>query len=285
MDDKLCKKTYEEIDESIVKIELVEPDEQSSENINLNFVDIPSIEVHHSNITVPRCTKRIHYRPLRSPKCKEKEKRFRPIQPKPLHSPLVLRRKLQVPMMNMTTSNHVSNTVPIQKTIQFVTPANVSNKMNSYIGSNNSNVNNSNINNSNVVGSNMNIVNSNTINDSDNIANIQSVIEEDKIDAIVGIQNSTTENNNCDNDSSCNSNTNNNSNTSNSDCSKYSNNIKDASKSHKKSIELFFESMAQTVLNLPKEIQANIKMQICKVVTEAEIQYYHKSQAKSKTKN
>lgn len=43
--------------------------------------------------------------------------------------------------------------------------------------------------------------------------------------------------------------------------------------SHKSSIELFFASMAQTVLNLPREVQADIKMQICKIVTMAEIKY------------
>ncbi|EFN73917.1 hypothetical protein EAG_10021 [Camponotus floridanus] len=43
--------------------------------------------------------------------------------------------------------------------------------------------------------------------------------------------------------------------------------------SHKNSIELFFASMAQTVLNLPREVQADIKMQICKIVTMAEVKY------------
>lgn len=43
--------------------------------------------------------------------------------------------------------------------------------------------------------------------------------------------------------------------------------------SHKSSIELFFASMAQTVLNLPREVQADIKMQICKIVTMAEVKY------------
>ncbi|XP_050444808.1 uncharacterized protein LOC126848179 [Cataglyphis hispanica] len=50
-------------------------------------------------------------------------------------------------------------------------------------------------------------------------------------------------------------------------------NIKITSISHKNSIELFFASMAQTVLNLPREVQADIKMQICKIVTMAEIKY------------
>jgi len=41
----------------------------------------------------------------------------------------------------------------------------------------------------------------------------------------------------------------------------------------KTSIELFFDSMAQTVKKLPPKAQADIKMNICKIVTEAEIQY------------
>lgn len=41
----------------------------------------------------------------------------------------------------------------------------------------------------------------------------------------------------------------------------------------KNSVELFFESMAKTVLNLPTHVQAEIKMEICKVVTMAEIKY------------
>ncbi|KAL6444665.1 hypothetical protein ACFW04_002035 [Cataglyphis niger] len=50
-------------------------------------------------------------------------------------------------------------------------------------------------------------------------------------------------------------------------------NTKITSISHQSSIELFFASMAQTVLNLPREVQADIKMQICKIVTMAEIKY------------
>ncbi|KAI4495228.1 hypothetical protein M0804_001429 [Polistes exclamans] len=44
-------------------------------------------------------------------------------------------------------------------------------------------------------------------------------------------------------------------------------------KDNKGSIELFFESMAQTVLSLPMHVQAQIKMEICKLVTMAEIKY------------
>lgn len=42
----------------------------------------------------------------------------------------------------------------------------------------------------------------------------------------------------------------------------------------KRSIELFFDSMAQTVSKLPAYIQAEIKMEICKLVTKAEISHY-----------
>ncbi|XP_032673388.1 uncharacterized protein LOC116845139 isoform X2 [Odontomachus brunneus] len=39
-------------------------------------------------------------------------------------------------------------------------------------------------------------------------------------------------------------------------------------------IELFFDSMAQSVSKLPAEVQAEIKMEICKLVTRAEIKHY-----------
>lgn len=281
------------MDESIIKVELTES-EQSSENINLNFVEVPSMEGYHSNVTaIPRRPRRLSCRrPLQISKGlqKHKEKRLRPIRPKPFQSTSsILKHKFELPMINMTTlpSNHIiSNMMPIKENIQHVTPPSISNEMNSYIRSNNSNnVNNSNINNSNIVGRNMNIVNSNTINDSNksNTINIQSATEENKINETVKVQNFPAVNNNRNNDS--NSNIDNNSNASNeSNCSKSLHSIKDISKSHKNSIELFFESMAQTVLNLPNEVQADVKMQICKLVTQAEIQHYHKSQAKSMTK-
>lgn len=41
----------------------------------------------------------------------------------------------------------------------------------------------------------------------------------------------------------------------------------------KSSIELFFDSMAQTVKKLPPKAQADIKMNICKIVTETEVRY------------
>lgn len=41
----------------------------------------------------------------------------------------------------------------------------------------------------------------------------------------------------------------------------------------KSGIELFFDSMAQTVKRLPAKAQADIKMEICKLVTEAEVKY------------
>lgn len=42
---------------------------------------------------------------------------------------------------------------------------------------------------------------------------------------------------------------------------------------NKSSIELFFASMAQTVKKFPPKMQADIKMSICKIVTEAEMRY------------
>lgn len=42
---------------------------------------------------------------------------------------------------------------------------------------------------------------------------------------------------------------------------------------NKSSIELFFASMAQTVKKFPPKAQADIKMSICKIVTEAEMRY------------
>lgn len=59
-------------------------------------------------------------------------------------------------------------------------------------------------------------------------------------------------------------------------------NVKSPNKYPVGGIELFFESMAQAVLNLPRHIQAEIKMEICKLVTMAEIKYCG-SQSKRKT--
>ncbi|XP_076377956.1 uncharacterized protein LOC117226944 [Megalopta genalis] len=49
----------------------------------------------------------------------------------------------------------------------------------------------------------------------------------------------------------------------------------------KSSIELFFDSMAQTVKRLPPKAQADIKMNICKIVTEAELRYSGRSTPQS----
>lgn len=49
----------------------------------------------------------------------------------------------------------------------------------------------------------------------------------------------------------------------------------------KSSIELFFESMAQTVKKLPPKAQADIKMNICKIVTETEVRYSGQSKPQS----
>ncbi|XP_063992550.1 uncharacterized protein LOC135170549 [Diachasmimorpha longicaudata] len=47
----------------------------------------------------------------------------------------------------------------------------------------------------------------------------------------------------------------------------------------KTSIELFFDSMAQTVRLLPPIAQAEIKMSVCRIVTEAEVKYSNKKNA------
>ena len=44
-------------------------------------------------------------------------------------------------------------------------------------------------------------------------------------------------------------------------------------KESKSSLELFFDSMAQTVKKLPTKVQADIKMNICRIVTEAEVRF------------
>ncbi|XP_015127093.1 uncharacterized protein LOC107048442 [Diachasma alloeum] len=44
----------------------------------------------------------------------------------------------------------------------------------------------------------------------------------------------------------------------------------------KTSIELFFDSMAQTVRLLPPKAQAEVKMSVCRIVTEAEVKYSNK---------
>lgn len=49
--------------------------------------------------------------------------------------------------------------------------------------------------------------------------------------------------------------------------------IKMQDRNNKDSIELFFESMARTVLSLPMHVQAEIKMEICKLVAMEEIKY------------
>ncbi|XP_015173654.1 PREDICTED: uncharacterized protein LOC107064957 isoform X3 [Polistes dominula] len=49
----------------------------------------------------------------------------------------------------------------------------------------------------------------------------------------------------------------------------------------KSSIELFFDSMAQTVKRLPPKAQADIKMNICKIVTEAEVRFSGQNTAQS----
>ncbi|XP_011310867.1 uncharacterized protein [Fopius arisanus] len=49
----------------------------------------------------------------------------------------------------------------------------------------------------------------------------------------------------------------------------------------KTSIELFFDSMAQTVRLLPPKAQAEVKMSVCRIVTDAEVKYSSKKNAHS----
>jgi len=317
MDDNkkiVCNQTHNEIDKNIVKIEAMESEQNfNPENLDVNFVEVPSMEGNHSDVSTKpkrrtrRCNKsQISALPKHGStdlKLILKKERFRPIRPKPLQSgSSILRHKYGLPMMNMTTLSPnriiVPNTVPIKEKIRYVASSNVSNK-NNCIKPNSSNK----TNNSDVIGS-INIDDSNIVNNSDNsnTVNIPSVIDKNKIDKTVKTQNSNTITNNCKNNSKNNTNntnnsnnnsnssnnnsnsSNNSSNNGNSNYGKDSRTNKEISKFHKNSIELFFESMAQTVLNLPNEVQADIKMQICKIVTKAEIQYCG-SQAKSKTEN
>ena len=47
----------------------------------------------------------------------------------------------------------------------------------------------------------------------------------------------------------------------------------DDEKQMKSGLELFFESMAQTVKKLPSKVQSDIKLDICRIVTEAEVRF------------
>jgi len=265
----VCNQAYEEIDESIVKIETMEPEQNFDPgNVGVNLLGgVLSAEENNSNTTA-KPKRRSRRKKLQSSATSTlRKERFRPIQPKPLQSgSSILRHKFGLsPMMNMSAlaSNRiiVPNTVSMKEKIRYVTPSDISNKTNNCIKLDNS----KNINNLN---------NSNTINNTNNsdTVSILPVTEKNKI--VKAGDSNTIANNNCNN--------NNDNNINNSSSSKDLHTIKTISKSHKNSIELFFESMAQTVLNLPNEVQADIKMQICKIVTMAEIRYCE-LQAKSKT--
>lgn len=284
MDDNkiACNQTYMEIDESIVKIEEMKHEQNfNPENLDINFVEISPAGEYNSNVaTMPkfrsrRCNKSS---PLILPKIHReqrsvlKKERFRPIRPKPLQLvSTVVRHKYGLPpVMNITAlpSNRVL--VPHSVPIKEKCTTDVSNKTNNCIKPNSSN----NINNND--NSNINIVNSDTNNDSNNsnTLNILSGTKENDVHKIVKAEDSNTTSSNCNNNSnSSNTNSSNNSSNDYNNCDKDLHTANAISKSHKNSIELFFESMAQTVLNLPNEVQADIKMQICKIVTMAEIKY------------
>lgn len=245
----VCDKTYKKIDKSQIDIVEIEESEQNfnPEDTDL-FMEVPTLEGNHSNTATKRrrtnCKKSQSLALLKHGHSTDSKltlkDRFRPIRPKPLRLS-VAKHKFELPTMNVATlsSNHVIvHTLPKNR-----------------IGSNSSNSVN-NINNS---------KNSNTM-------NIQPVTKEKKIETVKTRDSNTTANSCNINNSNSNISSNNSENISYSNCNKDLRNIKAISKS-KNSIELFFESMAQTVLNLPKEVQADIKMQICKIVTNAEIRY------------
>lgn len=58
--------------------------------------------------------------------------------------------------------------------------------------------------------------------------------------------------------------------------------VEDDEKLMKSSLELFFDSMAQTVKKLPSKAQADIKLDICRIVTEAETRFSKNIQGKNK---
>jgi len=272
-----CDKTYKEIDESQINIVKIEPMESKQnfnlQNIDLSFVEVPSLEGYHSNTaTKPKCRRRNckksqsltlpkHGHPMDSMLILKD--RFRPIRPKPLRLS-VSKHKYDLPTLSSNLVI-VHNTVPIKKKFRYIIPSDISNKIKNSIESNSSNSVN-----------NINGDNSNTV-------NIQLETKENKIET----QDSNTVTDsycNINGNSNTNINSNNSKNISYSNCNKDLHSIKATSHPNKNSIELFFESMAQTVLNLPNEVQANIKMQICKIVTNAEIRYCE-SQMKIKTEN
>lgn len=277
MDKIVCNEMTYEIDESIVKIEAMEPEQNfNPENLDVNFM--PSTEESYPHVTVimpkrrnnnkNKITRHCNKSQTILPKHDSKPKmiilkrpvdRFRPIRPKPLQAgSSVLRNKLASPVSSVTLSQPTRIVIPStmpskEKVLRYPTSSDVSNKLNNSIKSNSSG------NDGNIIDDNSIIVSSNTSNSNNSsTVNILSVGDDNKIEKT---EKSCTTTNSKKYDS-----TNSNSNSKNL-------RTKAISRSYKNGIELFFESMAQTVLNLPKEVQADIKMQICKIVTKAEIQY------------
>ncbi|XP_012535473.2 putative mediator of RNA polymerase II transcription subunit 24 [Monomorium pharaonis] len=297
---------YEEIDGTVIKIEEPKPKHSVSKNLDITYVNVPSISKStDSNTFISEVEKgevkrkcrgrpkkiQIVDKPIYPSPILLKKDRFRPIRPKPSQlNSSVLRDKFRLSVINMpiipsnqtTVSDSIINEIkPFKRKYTRRLPI-VSNKTNNCIKPNiSNNANNSNVKN-NITDN--DTVNSNIIsktNNSDNNSNTENlpVIKKKKTVKTKNIN--TTANSNT-------SNTNNSNNHNNSSSYSNCNNSKDLrtkaiSKSHKSSIELFFESMAQTVLNLPNEVQADIKMQICEIVTKAEIQHCG-LQTKSKTK-
>ncbi|XP_011647742.1 putative uncharacterized protein DDB_G0286829 [Pogonomyrmex barbatus] len=210
-----------EIDESIVKTEAMEPEQNlDSGNLEMNVLEVMN-EYNSNTMAMPKLRNRRN-RSQSSTASKHnystdkltlRKDRFRPIRPKPLQSFSISKHKLGMPSMNMSTflSNRIiiPNTMPNKEKIQYTTSSNISNEINNCIKPQTNSDN-----------KNSNKINSKNINNSNNnITSILSITEENK-----------------------------------------------------------------TVLNLPKEVQADIKMQICKIVATAEIKYCG-SKTKSKTEN
>ncbi|XP_018306435.1 uncharacterized protein, partial [Mycetomoellerius zeteki] len=143
MDKTACSQTYKEIDQSIVKIEMESEQNFKPENLNINFVEVPSIKEHaditilptkirgrgrgrgrgrsrgrgrgrgkySNNSQISALSKQSHSTDVKVDLKTLKKNRFRPIRPKPLQpsTSTILRHKFGLPIMNMATlpSNRV----------------------------------------------------------------------------------------------------------------------------------------------------------------------------------
>ncbi|XP_029177262.1 uncharacterized protein LOC114945294 isoform X2 [Nylanderia fulva] len=230
----ICNEALEEIDQNIVKVEMMNCENFETEPLAVNL--IPPIEEYNTTTVLPkrrvRHSKKLEFIKLPSPAkfsyCTTDVRlglwkdRFRPIRPKPLPtaaSPLKSKSFGMSPTLNTSTLTPNASVPSKDKTRSLTT---VDSKTNH--STNNGDTGNITPATKECKTTNKNVnANLNTMTNSKSLHNT--------------ISNKTT------------------------------------SISHKSSVELFFASMAQTVLNLPREVQADIKMQICKIVTMAEAKY------------